>query len=874
MNVTSDQDIDLVEFEKISSVNPTTHLLQDRPKAKDQGRILLGSGSYTAVVSYTRGGTQTKTLEKTTVITAESGSMAVRTNYLYFYRTLSGSYSISPVWPPIPNDAAPIDNLLDTLADNQGILEIINGAQGNDDLDYINKITINGDEYLADPANPEAIYMIPGEKNQYILEEGMAFVSFKPRNNPYGMIVPRIIEAKKITQLVYTRGLANPDLPDPNSGIIRITNNSSAVVSGVNVYNRLDIANPYHVGSADFTPPYPIQYGKVGRVFVDGGEFPLDSGVSQIIAVNLETAVGMVAVQRLAALKGQIVDIVINESFLNPGGSNEGARPGAKVTVKNNTITESLISGIYVYDVANAGSYMAAFLSVSSPAGSEDIYVLSAPGFPIVDGARYKARLAVSTKYGIGYVEKDFSPDGLLYNLAPDSNLKTITLNEADLGNLAEKFVPVTDITPSALTLTSYTKDKKVIVGLFNLNSQVTVNPLTATNKSIVWSLEKPADSAVVTLDSSTGRIQVIGDGNSDRTVKVIASIKDGKGVVGAKQDFSQTITLTLKYDSSLDVIADRPVQSVSLLLKDGNTVEIKQTVDLAGLVEASLNPSNPVYNNGIPITTADLTWTVISGSGSGTITNVGGIWKFTGTGEGTVSIKAEMPASMCGGTAKSDTVNITVAYPANLSLRIIALSNTSTDSITKVYAVKTSKTYSDPINDSGFTGERWAGDADVAKPDDTTWHAGFLSNYLNNMTLNTDYWVTTFATGDAPLDQFTYADVSVPWPAQGSSYYLFFVEGDNRVRGYVNPGVLDPPQKDNFFFFLNPRYLYDKGYFMPMKTGTEGYKEAASGPKMLPIAYNTWINVGAIMKSVSGPDARPISDTIGISWDTSAGNP
>jgi hypothetical protein len=866
MNVTSDQDIDLVDFEKISSVNPTTHLLQDRPKAKDQGRILLGSGSYDTVVSYTRSGTQAKTSVKTTVITAESGSMAVRTNYLYFYRTLSGSYSISPVWPPIPNDAAPIDNLLDTLADNQGILEIINGAQGNDDLDYIHKVMIDGEEYVMDPVYPDAPYMVPGDKNQYILEEGMVYVSFKPRNNPYGTLIPRTIEAKKITQLVYTRGLANPDLPDPNSGIIRITNNSSAVVISVNVYNKSDIANPYPIDSDSFTPPYPIQYGKVGRVFVDGSEFPLDPGVNQIVEVVMDTADDLITLQRLVALKGQIVDIIIDESSLNPGGNENGSRPGSKVTVANTTISESHIAMLYVYNEADPASLMVYPLSVDRN-GTDVLYVLSVPSLPIVSGETYKAKLVVSTQRGVGTIEKEFNPDGDLYSLTPDSHLRTVTLTEQDLidNNLNEIFVPVTGIERIQEELTVYTKNGLVVSGSFSLNAYTMVQPPTATAKSISWSVNA-ASASYITVDvNNVLNVIKAEDDGVEKTVTLQAVIRNGKGVLGSKLDYTQNIEFKLKYvalDAPTPPPSSVPVTSIVLTPKL-TEVEKGAAVNISDLAAVTFNPSSP-HKDGVPITSADLVWTSSSG---GAVTNNE---KFTGTAAGMVTITATLPAAKNpNGVAITQTMTIMVKDPppppgpTMVTLRIIRnKEHTGSEYVSGVFieAVTWDHPKRKSVGFSGYSEVQWAGNSSANVG--ITSKSAFTKYYANPVAgrpapdptsgINSPYynWKGLYL-----KNLNDYVDLQIPVPRDGSpvkGYRVFFVEGDNRVRGYVNPPEMDPDLWQNYAFFLDARRLYNEAR-IPMI----GAVEYTGGTMVIPIGYETWYNVASIMTS-AGNGKRP----------------
>jgi hypothetical protein len=104
------------------------------------------------------------------------------------------------------------------------------------------------------------------------------------------------------------------------------------------------------------------------------------------------------------------------------------------------------------------------------------------------------------------------------------------------------------------------------------------------------------------------------------------------------------------------------------------------------------------------------------------------------------------------------------------------------------------------------------------------------------------------------------WADISIPWPSGGvTGYHLFFIEGDSRVRGYVNPGQLDPDQDENFLFFLRPDYLYDN-YRLWMKADKQVANTTSGALEVIPIGYDSNKNTASVMKS-QGVGSQPRHD-------------
>jgi hypothetical protein len=671
VNVTPDQGLDMLEFTLNTDVNPAIYLLQDKPRAKDQSRILLGSGSYETLAYYTdKSGAAHETDPKTTIITGETGSMAVRTNYLYFYKVNGGGYALSPTWPPIPNDASDGNNIMDALNDDQGILLIRNKAEGTEAIDIIQKISINGELFVADPDHPTYPYMVPGDENMYPVDVGIATVSFKPMDpHPFGSVIPRTINSKQITTLDYTRILASLDQEPPaGQGLIRITNNSSAVVTRVKVFSTLNRDGDWKTYLSDeFTPPYAIQYGNMGRVLVGGDDLPLDPGTLQIIQVQVETIEGSALLERVASLSGKIVNIIISEDSLTGGKDSDGnTNPGSTVTVVNNTTTSTTILGAYVFNKANRGSnysvgMMAGGIS-SPPSENQSFLVRNNINFPIVEGAQYAARLYVTGNNAVGYIDKDFREGSDLYSLTPESHVRTVILNQEDLpSGMVESFVPISSIgVPAGLEeVLSLTESdfgggnpQLTYKGSVNLRSILTFNPPEATKTSpITWSVRSGGGYSSL---NSDGVLTVTGIAPaSPYPVTLQAVIDDAAGSVINKTPFTGEITIKLIYANT---IRNKKVTGITFDLPPA--LGTGDNLNLATLVH--LNPSGASIN-GVPITAADLNWEITSSTSTGSSIALSSSVLEAGTTPGAVTVKATLPSVRNGGTEVTGTITIDI---------------------------------------------------------------------------------------------------------------------------------------------------------------------------------------------------------------------
>ncbi|MDR0670047.1 MAG: hypothetical protein LBF95_08190 [Treponema sp.] len=752
MNVTPDQNIDVVEFVK----NPSTYVIANEPAAKDQEMILLGSGSYEAKVYYIKDGIRHETRVKNAVVTKEDSSMAFRTNYLYFYKTIGGDCQLTQVWPPIPNDASDVNKPEDALNANQGILEIVNNATPHLAHDIITRININGSEYPN--GTHTGNYMSPGEINRYIVDVGPVHVSFMPQDQQYyGQLSTREIKSRKVTTLPYTNNMGNPfAFPEDDghgSGLIKVVNNSTGVVTSVGIYDKNDLSKSMFIGYDGFNPPRSIQYGKMGLVPVVGTDaFPLVAGLNQLVQVVLETPDGVVVVERVADLRGNIVTIEISQGNLGTSEAG-GGRKGSKVVVENQTTTPTTILGVYVYNRDNEAAMAMYPLSVlSPPKGTASLYVLSTIGLPIVQGAQYRARVIVYGNGLTGIIDKDFSPNGQLYSTDPDKNIRYLTLTQDDLKNkasgLIETFVPVTGITvsPSPYDLLSITEsdldggNKTLrLGGALNLNHTVTVKPANASKKTpISWALKSGATGSVSL--GNNGVLTVTGiAGAPNNTVTLTALIKDAAGNWTSFTDFSSDITIRLNYQNT---IRTTRVTGIDLAASPVVEVEEGHTLDLKAL--ATLNP--PRANiNGVPITKDDLTWAIINPTAS-TGSSVSGS-TFTAGTAGSVTVQAVLPANKNGGGSNiTASTLIRVVQAAQPFIPVTGMTMTGGPLVLPFYTqtnssgVRSLAGQDHQINLSAYT-EITPSNATVQSP--VVWQIRSTNAPANTVEIRNDHWLS-----------------------------------------------------------------------------------------------------------------------------------
>jgi hypothetical protein len=284
----------------------------------------------------------------------------------------------------------------------------------------------------------------------------------------------------------------------------------------------------------------------------------------------------------------------------------------------------------------------------------------------------------------------------------------------------------------------------------------------------------------------------------------------------------------------------------------DSTSLEVGQVVDLKGLAHLPAGATRYV-NGGLEYITAnDLTWQITGGTGA-TLSGS----SLTGTAAGSVTIRATLPADKNQGEALTRTATITITAPppppppptpTSFTLRFVKVN--ASDYVSQIALVPTSDAYSTAIQRTGHTKVRWATDTSSHKGAETKKVSEFDKKYPDAV----KYTITKI---DKEND---WADITIPWPAGNvTGYYLFFLEGDGRVRGYVNPGKLDPDWEFNFLFYLRPDYLYDS-LRMWMSTYKQASPNSSGSLYVIPIGYDSHDNTASIMKP-KGVGQRPDHD-------------
>ena len=813
------------------------------PKGRDQRSILLGPGDWATKVNFTVDGTDYNTTPRNVTIAAG------RIFFAYFYKTRTG-YAVTTTWPPLvgPGDPeAPDDgnaNPDDIVGDGEGILEVTNKSTTGT---VVEKIRLGGDE--------REVMMLFDDVKRFVLPVGDISVAFKPWNqSAWGFTFTREIKSKQVTKISYVDSLGNPDRIPPEidgkgSGLIKIYNYSTGVVTAATIVDINDTAKlPMVIPYSSFIPAYSIGYGRSGNVPVIGtNAFPITAGPHYLVQVDVDTPSGGVTVERLAEIKDQIVEIKIGQSELE-----DSARRGSKVTVINQTSTASTIIGMRVYDALDNNN--SAVYGMTVPNGNQTtLYVTSTSTLPIIQGRNYVAELTVFGNGNIGLITKNFTPDSQLFSTNPDAHLRTVTLVQADIEGreppLVEDFIPVTGITgiPSELvSVLANSYGSPAQWGSMNLNSVAIVRPhnppdtTTATNRTIEWSVVSSGTTAggLYNFNPATGALTVTGGDIADtgKKVRLQAIIRNGQGTAAAKTDYIKSdidITLTYQYAP----IIPKPVTSIGVT--GGNLVLVKDSsYNLTQKVQ--INPSDAQIG-GVPITANNLVWTVLAG-GSGNVTQSGTNGQvITAAAVGTLTMRGTLPAASNGtGGEKFADISVQIIEPPNRRVRIIHRnSNDSIESVAFIpvppgdigtywgshfptyKCVNGSTCNGMHIFQTGHTGRVWPnGAAD-------TYLSGFQTRYPN-----ADYRGLNIKN--------TWKDVSLP----AGKYYVFFIEKDDkRVRGYVNPGVMDPATNSNFFFYLDTEQIEDR-YFIGRE---EKPSTTFGGSWCIPIFYESYYNIADI---------------------------
>jgi hypothetical protein len=844
-NVTSDANVGYVDF----VINSNT-LSFEGPNAKDETLNYLEAGQYRASAGLYKASAglpvTVTTAAKNVPIIKPNDSQSWHTLYMWIYKTKSGGYGTTTTWPPNPNDAADV-SINDIAGDGNGILKIVNKSEIGD---VIKKIVIDGTEIeFGNSLNPS---FTKDMEWMTVLSPGSHTVGFMPsKQNFYGITLSVNIREGEISTLSYYDRLADPDLPPVDtgfgSGLIKIINKSTGVVYNVDILNTNDNNSTSYYFDG-FTPPSPINYNQTGRVGVVGdADFPITAGTHYLVMVELELPNGYAVIQRRAALKDQVVEIVINEQDIQQV-------PGSNVTVVNSTSAKPVqIVSVTLYNQSMPNQAAVFSGATWSPLGyvisgrQAGFRVNSSTGMPIPDNN--SSFIAAVTLYGNGQMATVDKWVGSLYNVS-----QTITITDNDVPPaLVETFTAVNNITGIPTTITSYVDTSTY--GHIYLNGAASVEPDTATVKGpITWSTVS-GDTGYVNLQPN-GELQVLaGPGAGEtKTVTVKATIAGAAGSLGNKVNYTKDFTISLAYIST--VPPNVPVTGInwtggSLTLAVGETVSLSDKV--------TINPYDAMVA-GIPVTAADITWNTTNPA-TAVIVNGNSV---TGVAPGTVTMAGVIPTARTGSGDKSVSITVTVTAPRPTQRVIRLIRASGHDTVTSVVFVPKSyhggvslPTYADypggskaysiywqsqsthPLFWTGQTGIQWPTENAQTKK------AGFIKRYpetdsrfLYRTILLPKGSSSTKLDSAAGTATEKYVDVTIPFGPAGSEnkYFVFFIEGDGRVRGTSN-GQLDPSYKENYYFYVDLDALPDV---------------TRNGAKVVPIFYDSYHNLGSF--GIEGP--------------------
>jgi hypothetical protein len=879
-NVTSDLQVATVTFSL-----GDRELNVEGPRPKDEVLWYFEAGQYKVVVPYSN----TATVEKNVPIIKPNDSQSWHTLYLWIYKTKTGGYATTTSWPPNPNDAADV-SIDDVAGPDKGILQIINKSESSD---VIQKIRIDGTEVIpfGTLTTPSFTKDIEWMK---ILDPGIHTVEFMPsRQNYYGMTLTVDIKAGAVTAISYYDRLSDPDLSPPEvngygSGLIKIINNSTGVVNSVFIRD-VDDDNKFKTYKYEqFTPPDPINYTKTGRVGVVGdAQFPLTAGAHYLIQVALMLPEEQVIIERLAALKDQVVEIVINEEEIHKVH-------GANITLSNTTSSKPVqITSVALRNASNPGEASSFSGQSWSPSGnvnkgsSAGFRVNSSINMPIRPGYSFDAYVAIIGGNGVSAVVK--KNVGTLYDTS-----RTITITDGDVPpELVETFVPVTGISVPGTLLSVVDPQNardpaKSNYATINLNDEADVTPSGASVKSpITWEKVGGTGKDYVTLNNGvlevipfTGNTVTSSDisARNDKTVTLKATIPNAAGALSSKTDYVRSdITITLKF-----VTTSEPNNPVSRIDVNGSGDPIELLIgDIASLtarVTVVGNGGDTPIVNGSAVTAADILWSVSAPSSSyvkvvNSAGQAGGTTNYVmGIAAGTASVTGTIPSTRTGTGSP-----ITVSVPVNVkeppitsktlrfiraagldSLDAIVLVNTQYSGYPMMYTPSPTdvSNYTAFINENGSnttaytgrntggqppvwqtgqTGHSWMNDANsslyIADNFKRAFSSGQYVTYLGNNPLKLGNVGPRFDTR-LGTDREIHLDYEVTLGPEGTNkYFIFFMEGDS-TRGTSDGSFTPAVINRNFYFFVD----LDK---LPEVT--------RNGEKVVPIFYDSYHNLASI---------------------------
>ena len=901
-NVTERQPVDMAVFQK----DPRIYQMNPGPKAKNQNSILLGSGQWEVSMQYKEKGEVKVTTPKNINVLLDHGSQAHHTLYLYFYQTKNGSYDVSSSWPPVPNDSSD-GNLKpeDMLDPNQGILEITNKSE---QAKIIEKIRINDVDHTVMMMKDDVRSFVLNAGEIYVSFKPQSqtyFGLYLPRT-----IEPRkITKLAYYDSLSDPDSL--PEDKGYGSGLLKITNLSTGVVIMSTIIDTATAGQPtMGLDYTNFIPSIPINYSRIGRVPVVGtAEFQLEAGIRYLIQVTLETTDGIAVVERKATIRDELVPIVITQDDLKPANQtgatvkviNQTSTPtqvvGMRIYNENNPL-ENVIFDRYSWSPAGGiknGS--------DTPANSASMRVNSTNGFVITESKLFKADITVSGNGNIGIIRgKQLNS---LYGTPANPKTVEVIITQSDIvcrcpggtcpggcdGNcgsgdcncpsLVEEFHAVTDINGIPVELLTQLNNGGQIVngGVLYLNNHAVVSPSNASKKSPI-NLTIEGGSSKVTL-TTTGQLTVnntIVEADNNSTVTVKATIPEAAESLTSKIDYTKTFTITLKV--SKDTPPTNKVDRIDLTGTAGEPLSLMvgETKNLTQKVHLHTSNNQPPQLNGVLITVNDLVWTISTDPTpipTGQVT-LGGLNSQDATGRysGMAYVKATLPPEKNGGQTATVIVTVKITPPPTRLVRFIALRDTDTiqqiafvkvpDNDVQYYNVedncasasalphgKVTSGHRPSVWVTGHTGVRWTTVTTVNTQ--TNINKKFRELYPNSTATSlealqadgTAFYLTAMLKkgGKSPYSEFK--DFVIP----SGRYYIFFVEGDGRVRGYVNTGALDPPEAKNYLFVVDTNKL-EENYVWVTGTRKHVVEGTAGASYVLPIGYESYYNHASIMKS------------------------
>ncbi|MDR1025601.1 MAG: hypothetical protein LBL56_07725 [Treponema sp.] len=192
------------------------------PGVNDQKSILLSPGDWTVTASYNKP-TVTTPGKTVTIIPGQ-------VSYMYFYKTNTGDYALSPDWPPNPNDAAKDNtNPNSIIGDNEGWLNVLNKSSTS----IIDRVQYNNAGIWIDIAIPGPTGTIaPQDESDPDLAVPKGAWSFRFKvvtKQTYSRAVSRTILAGQTVNITYTDALDSDDPPN-GFGTLKVVNDSSSSV--------------------------------------------------------------------------------------------------------------------------------------------------------------------------------------------------------------------------------------------------------------------------------------------------------------------------------------------------------------------------------------------------------------------------------------------------------------------------------------------------------------------------------------------------------------------------------------------------------------------------------------------------------------------